>query len=514
MYKMAAVYTLVVRGTWEQRANAYCLLFLIDNNPWSKLAKMSKNIKDFFKPLHSEAEVSCPKIPRAAVRAAQKELNEFVEKSKKQIGKKRGPYQGGISEDSKVKVAKYAAESGVSACLRHFKRTGEFTDLKESTVRGWMNAYKKELSRTAGSLDGRTSVDVLPSKRRGRSLLLGEELEEQVKAFMHHVRSSGGVINAPITTAVARGIVVASDANLLAENGGPINLTRDWAKRLLGRMGLVKRKASTTSKVTPEKFDQLKQQYLEDIRTIVEFEDIPPELIINWDQTAIKYVPVSNWTMEAKGSTRIEIQGVDDKRQITALLTGTMSGAFLPAQLIYKGKTPACLPKFVFPENWSITYNESHWANENTVLSYIEKVLLPYVVDIRKKQNLPKTQPALVIFDHFKGQITEAVFKCLEQHNIIVVTVPARCTDRLQPMDLSVNKSIKDKLKFAFQLWYAGEIKRQMDTDQPQTLVDLKLSRMKPLGAQWFVAAFTHVQDNPEIIRNGFKAAGIEDALK
>ena len=100
MYKMAAVYTLVVRGTWEQRTIAYCLLSLIDNNPWSKLAKMSKNMKDFFKPLHSEVEASCPKIPRAAVRAAQKELNELVENSKKQIGKKRGPYQGGISEDS------------------------------------------------------------------------------------------------------------------------------------------------------------------------------------------------------------------------------------------------------------------------------------------------------------------------------------------------------------------------------------------------------------------------------
>ena len=198
---------------------------------------MSKNIKDFFKPVHSKVEASCPNIPRAAVRAAQKELNELVENSKKQIGKKRGPYQGGISEGNKVKVAKYAAKLGVSACLRYFKRTGEFTDLKESTVRGWMNAYKKELSRTAGSTDGRTSVDVLPSKRRGRPLLLGEELEEQVKASIQHVRSSGGVVNAPITTAVARGIVVASDANLLAENGGPINLTRDWAKRLLGRMG-------------------------------------------------------------------------------------------------------------------------------------------------------------------------------------------------------------------------------------------------------------------------------------
>lgn len=476
---------------------------------------MSRNIKEFCKPMHSEVRARCPTISQTAVRTAQKELDELLCKSKQQLGKKRGPYQE-ISEANRAKVAKYAAESGVSACLRHFKRTGEFTDLKESTVRGWMNAYKKEMSRiTESSSNKPATVSVLPSKRRGRPLLLGEELEDQVKAFLHHMRSSGGVVNAPITTAVARGIVVASDSKLLAENGGSINLTRDWAKRLLNRMGLVKRKASTAPKITPEKFDQLKQQYLEDIRTIVEFEAIPPELIINWDQAAIKYVPVSNWTMEAKGSRRIEIHGVDDKRQITALLTGTMSGAFLPAQLIYKGKTPACLPKFDFPDTWNVTYNESHWANESTMLVYIERVLLPYVVSIRKNQNLSSTQPALVIFDHFKGQITNSLFNCLEQHNILVVTVPARCTDRLQPMDLSVNKSIKDKLRFSFQLWYAGEVKQQVDDDEHlRKPVDLKLSRMKPLGAQWFVDAFTHVQNNPEIIRNGFKAAGIQDTLQ
>ena len=44
---------------------------------------MSENIKDFFKPLHFEVETSCPNISRAIVRAAQKELSEFVEKFQK-----------------------------------------------------------------------------------------------------------------------------------------------------------------------------------------------------------------------------------------------------------------------------------------------------------------------------------------------------------------------------------------------------------------------------------------------
>ena len=41
----------------------------------------------------------------------------------------------------------------------------------------------------------------------------------------------------------------------------------------------------------------------------------------------------------------------------------------------------------------------------------------------------------------------------------------------------------------------------------------MKLSVLKPLGAQWFIHAFQHVQENKLIITNGFDEAGITDKL-
>lgn len=74
-------------------------------------------------------------------------------------------------------------------------------NLKESTVRGRMYAYNKELSHT-GKFDGTSDVTIIPNQRRGQPLLLSSELEEEVKAFIHNMSSSGGVVNAPITAAV------------------------------------------------------------------------------------------------------------------------------------------------------------------------------------------------------------------------------------------------------------------------------------------------------------------------
>ena len=115
------------------------------------------------------------------------------------------------------------------------------------------------------------------------------------------------------------------------------------------RMGFVKRRASTKAKVSLVNFERYRAQFNFDVKAIIEMEEIPSELVINWDQTGIHYVPVSSWTMAKEGSKRVEIAGIDDKRQITAVFGGTMAGDFLPPQLIYQGKTSKCLPSVDFP---------------------------------------------------------------------------------------------------------------------------------------------------------------------
>lgn len=60
-------------------------------------------------------------------------------------------------------------------------------------------------------------------------------------------------------------------------------------------MGLVKRQGTTKAKVNPENFEALKKQYLADIQTKVYMDDIPTDLIINWDHTGatVKLQPLS-----------------------------------------------------------------------------------------------------------------------------------------------------------------------------------------------------------------------------
>ena len=66
-------------------------------------------------------------------------------------------------------------------------------------------------------------------------------------------------------------------------------------------------------------FATLKKSFLDDMVANVTMEEIPAYPILNRDQTGIKIVPSSTWTMERKGTTRVQMAGVNDKCQITAI---------------------------------------------------------------------------------------------------------------------------------------------------------------------------------------------------
>ena len=100
------------------------------------------------------------------------------------------------------------------------------------------------------------------------------------------------------------------------------------------------------------------------VREVIDTKHIPPELVINFDQTGVKIVPVSNWTLAAQGTKQIDVIGIDDKREITMLLGMTLSGEMLPPQVIYQGLTDKCHPVFKFPGDWQITHTPNHWSNE------------------------------------------------------------------------------------------------------------------------------------------------------
>ena len=162
--------------------------------------------------------------------------------------------------------------------------------------------------------------------------MLGEELDQQVRHYLRELRDRGGIISTRIVLVVGLGVVTYKDVSMLAKYGGSVVLTKHWAKYLLQRMNMVKRRGNTKAKVTMEKFDELRTAFILDVKNVMELDEVPTALVVNWDHTAINYIPISAWTTEKEGAKRVDIVGKEDKKQITVVFACSMVGDFLSPQ--------------------------------------------------------------------------------------------------------------------------------------------------------------------------------------
>ena len=236
----------------------------------------------YFLPLDTLPHPSGPPSTRISS-AAIKDINEAVRNASQGSSKPRGKYAK-FTPEQKASDGKYASLHSNQAAIHHFSCSWE---LKWSLF--WFRLRKGSIwpkSATSRKLVRRAILvsSPCPSRRVGDICYLVKNWTLQVKHFILVVCEGGRVINAAITMATAIAIV------RKAENGGPITVTSNWAKSILYRMNFVERRGSSYAKITVANFEVVKEQFVLDVNAVVEMEDIPPDLVLNWDQTGISIV--------------------------------------------------------------------------------------------------------------------------------------------------------------------------------------------------------------------------------
>ena len=250
-----------------------------------------------------------------------------------------------FTRDEILNIGKYAST------IENFRPARKYS-VGERTVRLHRKKYEHGLT---------SSTKV----KCGRTLLLGSDIDEKVMKYQHVIRKKGGVVNKAVTIAIAQALITKSeDKNLKM-----LDLEKtSWTKSLFYLMRFVKRSATTCKPAIP---DGVKKEagllYHHQIITFVEEHDKPSSLVMNFDQTPLKYAPVSSQTLAKRGSKHVSISNATHCKSLTATLGISLDNKFLPFQLIYGGKTQQSLPKVNFPKEFSLRINESISATHKRV---------------------------------------------------------------------------------------------------------------------------------------------------
>ena len=238
--------------------------------------------------------------PRYPPGESNKPVNELVRQAEQlqhaKLTRKRGSYLC-IGGELKAKIGRFAAEFGNTNAVKKFGNDVGGS-LSESTVRSFKKKYLKELKETGNP------PTHLSHGLRGRPLLLQNGLDDKVLQYVTKLRAAGCPVNRTVLIAATKGIIMSQDPSLLSEHGGHISLSRRWAQSFLSRHNYVQRKVTKAARKLPPDFENVQKDFYQRLTNICKQNDITQEmadLVVNIDQTCVKLIPSSDWTLNKQG---------------------------------------------------------------------------------------------------------------------------------------------------------------------------------------------------------------------
>lgn len=185
-------------------------------------------------------------------------------------------------------------------------------------------------------------------------------------------------------------------------------------------------------------------QYFDNISET--FQDIPPENIINYDETNFTDDPGRIKVLVRRKSKRAEKVMDSSKSATSVMFACTASGLLLPLYVVYKADhlwTTWC-------ENGptDARYNRSHsgWFDTNIFEDWFKNIILPYC---KKLQPGPK----ILIGDNLASHISFNVITQCEENNIRFILLPPNSTHMTQPLDVSVFRPVKGAWREILRAW-------------------------------------------------------------
>ncbi|GES91790.1 pogo transposable element with KRAB domain [Rhizophagus clarus] len=267
-----------------------------------------------------------------------------------------------------------------------------------------------------------------------------------------------------------------------------------WVDGFMSHHKLVNRRKTTVAQRLPEDYVEQQGNFLSYILYRRNEHNYPLSLIGNMDETPMAFNLPSNNTIEQSGTKTVSILSTGHERSnFTVVLACMADGTKLPPVIIFKLKN---IPREVFPDGVIIRTNPEGWMNENEMTWWIENVWTRRA----SRNNNPRS---LLVLDSFSAHKTDVVKQRFREKKTDLAVIPGGLTSRLQPLDVSLNRSFKAKVRNLYNNWMSEAIKDYTPSG--------KIKRPSySLVASWVKEGWDAIDTS--MIRRSFKCCGISNA--
>jgi hypothetical protein len=293
---------------------------------------------------------------------------------------------------------------------------------------------------------------------------------------------------------------IRSEASKLSESfkNKPDKAKKRVVQRYIKRQGLSYRVSTHVAQKHHKETEMASKFFISMVQDRVA--GVPPESVLNMDQTPIYFSFHEKRTLAPKGQKTIHILASTNSTQRATLnVAVTLAGTMVKPMTIFKGKTNGTiamneLPSFPTDGLWAC--QEKAWCNEAMMHMWIDGPLVEWKDKVTSAY--PNVIP-IVVLDSFKVHMMGTVVARIQSLGMEVIHIPAGCTYLCQPVDVGINRPIKHRMAALWEEWMVTE---NSGTNKPPP---------RKLIAQWIIEALNSIDETT--IKNAWKKKGFEWVL-
>ena len=327
-----------------------------------------------------------------------------------------------------------------------------------------------------------------PGSYGGRTTL-SEEDEEVLVQYVLYMASIGHPLTVADVKCFAWSVGKRSSNPLCFTENGP---SEKWWRGFKSRHPRItlrkadkldrRRKAMSKPSVMHNHFDQLKQ--------VLENNDLldKPSHIFNVDETGVDMDSLNGKVVVDRNTKHAYQESRGEREHITANVCCSASGLVLPPMIIFERCFPSGHYSKCGPDSCLYGKSPNGYMDGDLFKSWFTTIFLPYTAHLR---------PAVLILDGHGSHLTIDVIDLAREHNVILYCLPPHTTHLLQPLDVSVFKSLK-----AYFAKLCGQVK----------LLTLGTPKVINVNRTNFTAIFREAFENSmsiPSIKNGFRKCGV-----
>ena len=258
-------------------------------------------------------------------------------------------------------------------------------NIKPRTLQKWIASKEKIFS---------IENDNQTRKGSGDKPLIPIEIELKILEWFLDVRYSG----VPISDV----LIKIRGEFLLKQNNPLLNckFSNGWLARFKKRYNICKRRGGSKIVRIDDSALNIIINFIEDIR--IKIINGNYDSIINIDETGIYYDSQVNYTLDIKGTKRVEIISTGREHQRITVVLGIdlLNNINVKPFIILKGKTKRSLKDININDDYNLSFQKNAWCTEDQFINFLS--------------NFPKDKKILLLLDNFKGHKTKKVLDFLK----------------------------------------------------------------------------------------------------